>query len=89
MYDNILPLILASSDSSSPIQAAREWAMSHSYTLLSGTTDTGQYICYYDHIPFHPRDYYIDQYDYCTATTELDAVLRACEAIYSTTLDTP
>lgn len=65
-----------------------EWVTSHSYVLLSGTTDTGQYICYYDHIPSYPRDYYIDQYDYYVAPTHIDAVLLACEAIYSTVLDT-
>ena len=69
------------------IAICKEWAQTNHYVMLSGTTDLGEYICYYDHIPSYPRDYFIDQYDYTTNTNELLAVLSACEAIYSHLLD--
>ena len=82
------PILSALSEFSSDlisIPLCRRWALSYGYTLLSGTTDFGDYICYYDPITTSPRDYYIDQYDYTTHDyDELQAVLAACTKILET-----
>lgn len=67
------------------ILMCKEWAYKVGYQLFTGIDDDTNYRCYYDPIPNHARDYYIDQWDYTTSPLyELTAVLKACTLIHNT-----
>lgn len=64
------------------IGRCKQWAFDRNYQLFTGIDDDTNYRCYYDEIPTHARDYYIDQWDYTTSPIwELAAVLKACTII--------